>query len=255
MAVSFEILKYFQNLERGSYDKVAANIDMMLDMGYSFGIRTTFTLDSVCQMSKMVEEISTRFPRLRQVVFDTVLSNEIFKTPEMLQDYCDNFLREYMAAKEQGKRLNIKVQSVAVETLSFIRDRACKGKIALTPMGTISICARVSSPQESLYDKYIYGNVENGVLNLDEEKFRKIIDENNIYSQDFCHNCFAKWNCGGGCRLFHQSFNAEFLKVKCNFTQKALRQELFNVLQDNFLHPQKIGLQDFINNKIKANDI
>ena len=52
MAVSFEILKYFQNLERGSYDKVAANIDMMLDMGYSFGIRTTFTLDSVCQMSK-----------------------------------------------------------------------------------------------------------------------------------------------------------------------------------------------------------
>ena len=143
MAVSFEILKYFQNLERGSYDKVAANIDMMLDMGYSFGIRTTFTPDSVCQMSKMVEELSTRFPRLRQVVFDTVLSNEIFKTPEMLQDYCDNFLREYMAAKEQGKRLNIKVQSVAVETLSFIRDRACKGKIALTPTGTISLCARV----------------------------------------------------------------------------------------------------------------
>lgn len=255
MAVSFEILKYFQNLERGSYDKVAANIDMMLDMEYSFGIRTTFTPDSVCQMTQMVEELSIRFPRLKQVVFDTVLSNEIFKTPEMLKDYCDNFLKEYFAAKERGKKLNIKVQSIAVETLSLIRDRACKGKIALTPMGSISICARISSPKESLYDKYIYGNVENGVLNLDEEKFCKIIDENNIYSQDFCYNCFAKWNCGGGCRLFHQSFSPEFLKVKCNFTKQALKQELFNLLQDNHRHSQKEELQDSINNKIKANDI
>lgn len=255
MAVSFEILEHFQNMERGSYDKVAKNINRMLDMGYSFGIRTTFTPESVCYMTKMVEELAQRFPRIKKVVFDTVLSNEIFKTPEMLKNYYDNFLKEYFAAKKRGKELTIKVESVAVEMLSLIRDRTCKGKIALTPMGTISSCARVSSPKEILYEDYIYGAIEEGKLYLNEEKFSKIIAENNIYNQNFCHNCFAKWNCGGGCRLFHQSFSQDFLNVKCDFTKQALLLQIFNVLCENYHHSQNKDLQTYISAEIAKGNI
>ena len=85
-------------------------------------------------------------------MYDTVLSPDLIPTPESLENYYDTFVEEYYKAKKLGKEKGIMVESTAVETLSMIRDRTCEGKIVLTPMGTISSCARVSSPQESLYN-------------------------------------------------------------------------------------------------------
>lgn len=234
MAVSFEILQRLQDKERGSYDKVAANIDMMLDRGYPFGIRTTFTPESVGCMTEMIEEVHSRFPRLKKVVFDVVLAPSLFDTPADLEKYYDTFINEYYKAKELARGYGITLESIAVETLSMIRDRTCEGKIVLTPMGTVSSCARVSSPKEELYDEYTYGAVKDGRLTFDEEKFRSILNTSNIYTQEMCRDCYARWNCGGGCRLFHHSFRPEFEEVRCNFMRKALKRELINVLSDKF---------------------
>ncbi len=234
MAVSFEILPHLQDRERGSYGRVAANLDMMLDKGYPFGIRTTFTPESVGSMCLMIEELVRRFPRLKKVVFDTVLAPALFPTPESLESYYDTFLEEFYRAKALGKEKGISVESVAVETLSMVRDRTCEGKIVLTPMGTVSSCARVSSPREPLYGDYVYGRVEDGRLVFDQEKFARIMAESNIHTQPMCAGCFARWNCGGGCRLFHQSFPPAYEEVRCRFARKALKRQLFGVLSANF---------------------
>lgn len=255
MAVSFEILERLQNKERGSYDKVSANIDMMLEKGYSFGIRTTFTPESVSCMSEMIDELSMRFPKLKKVVYDTVLAPELFKAPEDLQFYYDTFIEEYWKAKEKGKEKGILVESIAVEMLSMIRDRTCEGKIVLTPMGTISSCARVSSPLECRYEDYIYGDVNNGVVNFDQDRFNGIISESNIYSQPMCANCFARWNCGGGCRLFHHSFSPDYEAVRCNFVRKALKIQLFKVLSDNFRKSSGMDMKEYISDKINRNEL
>ena len=234
MAVSFEILQRLQDKERGSYDKVAANIDMMLDRGYPFGIRTTFTPESVDCMTEMIEEVHNRFPRLKKVVYDVVLAPSLFDTPADLEKYYDTFIDEYYKAKELARGYGITLESIAVETLSMIRDRTCEGKIVLTPVGTVSSCARISSPKEELYDEYTYGEVKDGRLTFDEEKFRSILNTSNIYTQEMCRECYARWNCGGGCRLFHHSFRPEFEEIRCNFVRKALKRELINVLSDKF---------------------
>lgn len=255
MAVSFEILEHLQNKERGCYDKVAANIDMMLEKGFPFGIRTTFTPESVSCMCEMVDELSHRFPKLRKVVFDTVLSPNLFPTPESLKEYYDTFVEEYYKAKNLGLKKGILIESIAVETLSMVRDRTCEGKIVLTPMGTISSCARVSSPLEKLYDDYIYGKVEEGELVFDYEKFKSIMNHNNIYTQPMCNNCFAKWNCGGGCRLFHDSFNSNFEEIRCNFVRKGLKRQIFDVLVSNFRKSSGKDLESFITEKIENKEV
>lgn len=255
MAVSFEILEHLQNKERGCYDKVAANIDMMLEKGFPFGIRTTFTPESVSCMCEMVDELSHRFPKLRKVVFDTVLSPNLFPTPESLKEYYDTFVEEYYKAKNLGLKKGILIESIAVETLSMVRDRTCEGKIVLTPMGTISSCARVSSPLEKLYDDYIYGKVEEGGLVFDYEKFKSIMNHNNIYIQPMCNNCFAKWNCGGGCRLFHDSFNSNFEEIRCNFVRKGLKRQIFDVLVSNFRKSSGKDLKSFITEKIENKEV
>lgn len=255
MAVSFEILERLQNKERGCYDKLASNIDMMLEKGFSFGIRTTFTPESVNCMCEMLEELSNRFPKLKKVVYDTVLSPDLFPTPESLKAYYDTFVKEYYKAKKLGAEKGITVESIAVETLSMIRDRTCEGKIVLTPMGTISCCARVSSPQERLYDDYIYGEVDNKKLVFDNKRFKNIMAQNNIYTQPMCTNCFAKWNCGGGCRLFHDSFSPEFEEVRCEFVRKGLKQQMLNVLASNFRKSSNADLNEFISKKIANGEV
>ncbi len=255
MAVSFEILQRLQDKERGSYDKVAANIDMMLEKGYPFGIRTTFTPESVTCMCEMIEEVAVRFPKLKKVVYDTVLAPSLFPTPESLKEYYDTFIEEYYKAKELGRSKGIAVESIAVETLPMLRDRTCEGKIVLTPVGTVSSCARVSSPKEGLYEDYIYGSVEDGKLVFDVEKFREIISHNNIYSQPMCEHCYARWNCGGGCRLFHNSFSEEYEEIRCDFARNGLRRQLFNVLCDNFRNSSGHELHPFIKEKIANGEI
>lgn len=255
MVVSFEILERLQDKERGHYAKVAANLDMMLEKGFPFGIRTTFTPESVGCMCEMVEELSRRFPKLKKVVYDTVLSPSLFPTPESLERYYNTFIEEYYKAKKLGKEKGITVESVAVETLSLVRDRTCEGKIVLTPMGTISSCARVSSPQERFYDDYIYGEVENGKLVFDNEKYRDIMAHNNIYTQPMCANCFAKWNCGGGCKLFHDSFSVDFEEARCRFVRKGLKRQMFDVLASNFRKSSNRDLMDFVSKKISTGDV
>lgn len=255
MAVSFEILERLQNKERGHYDKVSANIDMMLERGYPFGIRTTFTPESVSCMCEMIDELSTRFPKLKKVVYDTVLAPDLFNSPEDLKNYYDTFLDEYWKAKEKGREKGIAVESIAVEMLSMVRDRTCEGKIVLTPMGTISSCARVSSPLEDKYENYIYGDVTDNNLIFDQERFENIIKQSNIYSQPMCAECFARWNCGGGCRLFHHSFPKEYEAVRCDFVRKALKLQLFKVLSENFKKASGLNLKEYISGKINNNEL
>ena len=234
VAVSFEILEDLQNKERGSYDKVSKNIEMINRLEVPFGIRTTFTPESVTRMSEMVEELHIRYPYLRKVVYDTVLAPALFPTPQDLETYYDNFINGFYAAKALGEKYDILVQSIAVEMLQMVRDRTCQGKIVLTPSGSISSCARVSSPKEALYNEHIYGEVKDGQLLLDEKRFTSIMDECNIYSQEICHNCFAKWNCGGGCRLFNQSFSEPFQQVRCNFVRKAVKKQALIILSERY---------------------
>jgi radical SAM protein with 4Fe4S-binding SPASM domain len=247
MAVSFEILQPLQDKERGCYDKVSANIDYMLSRNFPFGIRTTFTPESVSQMTVMIETVAHRFPKLKHVVFDTVLAPSLFTTPKDLEWYYNTFMDEFYKAKEIAKGYGIVLESIAVETLTMVRDRTCEGKIVLTPMGTISSCARISSPEEKLYEDYLYGCVDKDeALKFDESKFQEILAVNNIYTRKECAHCFAKWNCGGGCRLFSDSFDSSFERVRCNFARKTVVAQLLIALDNNIRQSKGIGLYPYI---------
>ena len=188
-------------------------------------------------------------------MYDTVLARSLLHAPEDLEKYYDDFLNGFYAAKKIAATYGIQIDSVAVEMLSMIRDRTCEGKIVLTPMGTISSCARVSSPKESLYGAYTYGEVKNGKVDFDNERFSGIINESNIYSQEICRNCFAKWNCGGGCRLFHHSFSPEYEKVRCDFVKKSLKRQLVVVLAERFKKNTGKDFDGYIRGKIENGEI
>lgn len=255
MAVSFEILRELQEAERGMYDRVAANLDMMGAEGYLFGIRTTFTPQSVGRMEEMIEELHSRFPHIKSVVFDTVLAPALFATAADLDAYYNTFLTGFKRAKALAAGYGIRLGSIAAETLSIVRDRTCQGKLVLTPTGKISTCARVSSPKESEFTHYIVGEATESGYSADDAKLAAILGECNIYSQPECRECYARWNCGGGCRLFNQSFAEDFRLARCNFMRKGLRLQLLEILAANYAKATGKSLNDMVLEKLSHGEL
>ena len=247
LVLSFEILEKYQNSERGHYKEVAENLDKLLQSDARFGVRATLTADSASAMPEMIEEIHRRFPLLNSIVFDTVLAPDLFKSPEELDDYYNMFFDNFVRAQILGKKYNIVVAGPSSQLLSFQRERTCLGKIVLTPEGNFSMCSRVSSRKEKLFDNFIYGQVDsNGKLDIDGLKFNHIMGENTIDSTPACRTCFARWNCGGGCRLFAQGFSAEYFPVFCDFQRRCLKYEILKSLENQYFQTTGKSLKESI---------
>lgn len=249
LVLSFEILERFQNSERGQYVTVASNLDELLRRNADFGVRATLTAASVSAMPEMVEEIHSRFPRLTSVVFDTVLAPALFPEPEDLADYYKKFFDYLIQAQALGRKYGIHIGSPFTQLLGFQRERTCFGKIVMTPDGYFSMCSRVSSRKEKLFDDFIYGEIDpSGNLAVDDSKFNRLMHENTIDSSPLCKECFARWNCGGGCRLFAMSFPPAFFPVFCDFQRKGLKHEILIRLEKQFFEETGHSLREHIRN-------
>ncbi|MBO4631186.1 MAG: radical SAM protein [Lentisphaeria bacterium] len=247
LVLSFEILERFQNAERGQYAAVASNLDELLRRNADFGVRATLTRNSAPAMPEMIEEIHTRFPRLTSVVFDTVLAPALFPAPDDLSDYYEKFFDYLVKAQALGDKYGINVGGPFSQLLGFQRERTCLGKIVLTPEGFFSMCSRVSSHKEKLFDDFIYGKIDtDSNLVIDDYKFNRLMNENTIEANPECKNCFARWNCGGGCRLFSLTFPPAFFPVFCEFQRKGLIHEILAKLEKQFFKETGHSLREHI---------
>lgn len=222
IVVSYEILKSYQDTERGCYEAVTRNICLLDAMQADFGIRCNITKEAVEAMPDMVREIAGKFPDIKSVTFDTILAPNLFRTPEELEKYYDSFLDMYYKAKDLATAKGIEVACMGVELKDMLRNRGCEAKFCLTPRGTLTACSRVSSPDEPLYPYFQYGNA----VHIDEPKIKQLMSMNTACAAR-CKDCFARWNCGGGCTLFFESFPKEYHNIYCAFRRNALRKELY----------------------------
>lgn len=107
----------------------------------------------------MVEQVHQRFPKLRRLSFDYVVDANLYALPEQLMSFYDAYIDNFFKARALGKKYNIVVSSIKYHNLEQIKIRACAGGFDLTPNGKFSMCFFVSSPNETLYDSFIYGAV------------------------------------------------------------------------------------------------
>lgn len=241
LVISFEILPELQNRERGSYDKVKSNLLRMHDLGCPFGIRTPLTEDALPYLPQMLEEMHRTYPFLDSLVVEPVHSPEWYGTPDKLQAYFDLFYTTFTNALPIAKKLGINLCSNAFSLLKYRRKSKCLCKMVITAEGTISHCARVASATEPLYHDFVYGTCntpDNAPVSFNQEMFQKI-NKRNIFDQPECRECYARWNCGGDCSLFRQTYPAECFEISCRFTRKCLIWEMLRNIQTAFEQNQQ----------------
>lgn len=234
--VSFEILEDIQNLQRGQYQAVCQGLDRLSKSRRKPMVRSMITPDNVHRMSEMVALLHERFPYVEQVLFDPITSKETFHELQATQAFYDAYYTEFLNARRLGNKYGIDVACAPLRNLNMVVERFCSGEFCLTPEGTFTLCHQISSPNEKNYSNYIYASVNTDEkVDIDDDKFCKLIATHTVYSNPRCKECFIKWNCGGGCMMQNNQYTDEIRQVICNFTRRFSRTLLVERFQQQMI--------------------
>lgn len=228
--VSFDVLEDAQNKNRRLFNLVCDNIEMLCQHELVPSINATITPDTVERMEEMVVYMKDRFPNVMNMVFEPVVSNDVFPTSTHLHDFYEKYLDHFFKAKKMAAQQGKYVTCRIYKNVDSLLERGCPSKFTLTPQGDISICYCKSSPKENKYEERIYGKVSEEGVELNEEKFNTI-HQIDVHSFEKCNDCFAKWHCGGGCMCPNDLYNNEYLEEVCVFTRELVRRTLWERLE------------------------
>lgn len=245
VGVSFEILPDVQNSQRGSFDKVSQNIQLMLSMGVVPSISSVITELNVDRMEEMVNTIATSYHGVCHLNFDPAMSSSLFANAEKLDAFYQEFAPNFFHAKELCSRYGITLDCNVIRKGEKLFPRYCQGKLCLTPEGKISVCHSISSPREDAYPKVVYGEISNGMLHFDTDKFKTFIDPK-TFLLPRCHACIARWHCAGGCLMYRMNYDDKQFEAVCRFTAHTIAEILLKRLDASFKQEQGQSIEQLL---------
>ncbi len=221
LAVSFEVVRDLQDKHRRNYDKVAENIRTLTAAGINPRINTVITPDSASRLEEIVETLHSNFPRLNYISLEP--ENAVGLSENFYTEFTNSFFKAHQLAEKYG----ITATCSALRNCDVTVDRYCAGELALTATGKITLCPCVSAESQPGFSQWIYGHADALKVEIDHHKLHELLSIN-LQSMPQCSNCFAKYNCGGGClNNFVQNGNrldANYCNFMRNFLKRIIRQ-------------------------------
>lgn len=230
LGISFEVLEDIQNIQRQSYNKVCDVVSRYLADGVDVSVKSIVTQNNVARLEEMVEHLHKIFPTVISYKLQIVEDTGTFPDLEAMKAFYNDFTRYFFKAKELGYKYNIDVYVLASKYIDTLIEHYCGGEICLTPEGSISVCHRVSSPNEANYEDFVYGWIDDDLdIVINYNQFRKLMSHD-MHSNKKCKDCFVKWHCGGGCLAQAYTYGEDRLNVICNWTRDFTKQLLLKRL-------------------------
>lgn len=240
---SFEVLQDVQEYQRGEYIKVDANLKTLLKEGINCNIRSTITIENVDRIAEMVEACYKNYPTIDTLLCEPVVDPEYFTSVELVDDFQSRYFLAFKDALQLAEKYKISLMSSNYGSIRLIREHFCFNLMCVTPFGTLTTCPNVSSPHEKDYDKAVFGTIEDGVINFDDNAYKRLTGLT-IHNNDKCAHCWAKWNCGGGCLNQRRVYDSEIFDAICEHYRNMLRYDL--IMELSRLYYQKTNKDMFV---------
>ena len=241
LVVSYDLLEEVQNAQRRHFAEVTANLRRLIDRGIVPAINAVVTDLNVGRQDEMVQVLHDRFPEIRHAAFEPVIGEVSDR-----RAFYARFLSGFIAALHLAEQYGIRLTCTVLRNVDVTVDRYCPGELALCPDGSLSICPCVSSPQEPRYADYIYGRVDDdGTVHIDRQKLKRLLGMN-VNSQAWCADCFAKWNCGGGCMNANITNSGRQDRDYCTFTRGLTKHFLYTRLEKTYRDDYNEDLTQYV---------
>lgn len=239
LQISYDVLPDVQSAQRDKWDIVDKNLKTLLSEHISCNIRSTITDLNVTRMSEMVEFCKEHYPSIAGLELEPVVDAEKFKTPLQIHNFFSLYRESFLQAKKVANTNHIVLGTSTFESIKQIRERFCYNLLCITPYNTLTLCPNVSSPLEKGYNEQVFGSIKHDSItgecttNIDEEAFTRLTS-NTIHTLPECKECWAKWNCGGGCPDQRRVYSKEIREEICNYQRQALLDMLILTLAERY---------------------
>ena len=239
ISASYDILPEIQNIQRPfadgteSFETVNTSIQTLISHGIIPRIRSTIIEQSVGFMPDMVEFVHNTHPEIKYIHLEHVSSNEL--SPE--SDYYDKFIKYFFEARDKAKSYGIKLSNSLISSCNNVRDVFCGGELCFTPSRKIVSCHRMSGENDVHHSLFQYGSFNSEIeISLEKKNAVQHVISNKL---ERCDECFAKYNCAGGCTYNKQTLTSDQFDAYCTFAKNMIQQYLMRkVLEGNKSEPE-----------------
>lgn len=213
---------------RGSFDAVWKTMQAFTAAGKKFAVRSTITADNCDRMPELVTMVAG-FAITGVELEPLTLCGRAYTTgakPPTPVQYITAYKAAFAKARELGT--HILYSGVRLDGVSPIFCGAAGRNFAVTPTGHATLCHRVSDPTDEAAETYFYGGYSDktGHFEFDIEKVGEMAGLH-CEKSAACTNCFAKWNCAGGCYSQNQAETGALLlespNDKCEITRELTK--------------------------------
>ena len=239
--VSFEVIPEIQDTQRGQYTRVHANLLRMQEQGLPFALRAVITSLNLPRMSEMVQLTLQHYPSVRHLRLEPVVDSGYLNSPAVAEAFYRQFYDGFTRAAEEAAAHGLSVTCTDYGSADMLRTHFCGPQAVLTPKGLISACEFESDEADGRFEHYLYGALNEGRIEVSAESFAALYPPPGSAMPRACTECWAKWNCGGGCRYRREQLGEEVFAQYCNFTRKLLLYTLVSRLRS---FGKKMGLPD-----------
>jgi uncharacterized protein len=210
--VSLDGIPMIQNRQRllvngrASFERVAATLRRMDELGFSYGIRMTVTADGLPSLPDSAEFVARSFSA-RAIQVESVFTagraiNDIEVDPQ-------EFVRLFREARQRVVRLGkaLRYSGALFDRLHNQFYKVSDDSLAITADGLITACYEVAERDDPQAELFVYGRFDTytGEPLLDDSRLRRLRTLK-VENKPGCSTCFCKWHCAGECaaKLAHR---------------------------------------------------
>lgn len=187
-----------------SFERVWQTIRHLEAKGADYGIRSTVTEINLGETAEFVTFLGNR-TRCRTVKLEPIFmvgraNGQHCTTPEFNRDFVESFRRARHAGDALGVSVGYSACRMGGVTKTFCGAYGPNLTFFVSTQGLVSSCYEVLDESDPRAELFIYGRHDprRRTFELYPDRVERLRSLD-VTKMKRCRDCFAKWNCGGGC--------------------------------------------------------
>lgn len=159
---------------------------------------------------------------MRSLRLEPVVDSGLLSTPDAAESFYCRFYEGFTRALETAAAHDLQITCTDYGSADMLRTHFCGPQAVLTPKGFLSVCEFESDETDGRFQHYLYGKLREGGVEVSAGDFAALYPPPGTSVPQACRSCWARWNCGGGCRYRREQLGEEVFARYCRFTRKLL---------------------------------